>query len=85
MVLSTPRYSPTHSRGARTVSPTLEGRRHDALRTMSIGGVVCMLGSLATFWVIKHPAAAPLFVVGWLAITLGGLAFFRGLWLFIRD
>lgn len=85
MVMVHPRFSPTHSRGARTVSPTLEGRRHDALRMMSIGGAVCFAGSLTTFWVIKHPAAVATFVIGWTAIALGGAAFFRGLWLFIRD
>jgi hypothetical protein len=79
------KFSPTHTRGARTVSPTIEGRRADALRLMSIGGVVCSAGAIATFWVIKHPSVELLFVAGWLAIAFGGLAFFRGLWMFVRD
>ena len=85
MVVVNPRFSPTHTRGARTVSPTIEGRRSDALRLMLAGGVLALVGALATAWVIKRPQLQAAFTIGWTVIVIGCGLFVRGLWQFIRD
>ena len=79
------RHSPTHSRGARTISPTLEGRRADALRLMLAGGVLCALGAFTVSWVIRFPQLTLLALLGSLAVAVACMLFVWGLWLFIRD
>lgn len=85
MASASTRYSPTHSRGARTASPTIEGRRSDALRLMLAGGVTCALGAFAISWVIRFPHLVLLAWLGGAAVVLACTLFVWGLWLFIRD